>query len=142
VAAGDARHPLAGGEAMMVAGIGCRRGATADAVVAAFDLALEHCNIERPQIAALATAADKSGEAGIADAARSLGLRLVFLTPPRLQLASAGALTVSQRVLSLKGIPSVAETAALAAAGSGARLLGPRVATPTVTCAIAVGETP
>ena len=66
---------------MMVAGIGCRTGATADAVVSAFDLALERCNIERPQITALATAADKSVEAGIADAARPLGLRLLFLTP-------------------------------------------------------------
>jgi cobalt-precorrin 5A hydrolase len=140
MAAGDAGHPLACGEAMMVAGIGCRTGATADAVVSAFDLALGDCNIERSQIAALATAVDKSAEAGIADAARSLGLRLLFLTPQQLQSASAGALTVSPRVLSLKGVPSVAETAALAAAGSGARLLGPRVATPTVTCAIAVGD--
>jgi cobalt-precorrin 5A hydrolase len=127
---------------MMVAGIGCRTGATADAVVLAFNLALEHCNIERPQISALATAVDKSVEAGIADAARLLGLRLLFLTPEQLQSASAGALTASQRVLSLKGVPSIAETAALAAAGTGARLLGPRVATPTVTCAIAVGEAP
>ena len=127
---------------MMVAGIGCRTGATADAVVAALNLALGHCNIEQSQITALATAADKSGEAGIAEAGQSLGLRLIFLTPEQLQSASAGALTVSQRVLSLKGVPSVAETAALAAAGSGARLLGRRVATPTVTCAIAVREAP
>lgn len=125
---------------MMVAGIGCRRGATADAVLSAFEMALDHCDIARPQIAALATAVDKSAEAGIADAARSLGLRLLFLTPEQLHAASAGALTISERVLSLKGVPSVAETAALAAAGSGARLLGPRVATPTVTCAIAVGD--
>jgi cobalt-precorrin 5A hydrolase len=124
---------------MMVAGIGCRTGATADAVVAAFEMALERCNVARPQIAALATATDKSAEVGIADAALSLGLRLLFLTPEQLQSASASALTISPRVLSLKGVPSVAETAALAAAGSGARLLGPRVATPTVTCAIAVG---
>ena len=127
---------------MMVAGIGCRTGATADAVVSAFNLAIERYDIERPQIATLATAADKSVEVGIADAARSLGLHLIFLTPEQLQLAGAGALTVSQRVLDLKGVPSVAEAAALAAAGPGARLLGPRVATPTVTCAIAVGDAP
>ena len=77
---------------MMVAGIGCRTGATADAVVTAFHLALEHCNIERPQIAALATAADKSAEAGIADAARSLGLRLLFLTPRNCSRRAPGRL--------------------------------------------------
>ena len=54
--------------------------------------------------------------------------------------AAPGALTHSQRVLDLKGVPSVAETAALAAAGRGARLLAARVSNKEASCAIAIGE--
>jgi len=36
------------------------------------------------------------------------------------------------------GVPSVSETAALAAAGEGVRLLGPRIVVGPVTCAIAI----
>ena len=38
----------------------------------------------------------------------------------------------------MTGVPSVSEAAALAAAGPGARLLGPRVAVGPATCALAV----
>ena len=47
---------------------------------------------------------------------------------------------VSLRVQEIKGVPSIAEAAALVAAGSNARLLGARVAANKVTCAIAIGE--
>jgi cobalt-precorrin 5A hydrolase len=50
--------------------------------------------------------------------------------------------TISPYSLAAIGLPSVAETAALAAAGRKARLLVPRVATKEATCAIAVGEGP
>ena len=40
---------------MMVAGIGCRTGATIDAVMAAIMAALERCSLTRSQIDALAT---------------------------------------------------------------------------------------
>jgi cobalt-precorrin 5A hydrolase len=133
---------MARGEAMMVAGIGCRSGATSDAVAAAIAAALDRCNLSRTQIDALATAIDKSAEPGIAGAARSLGLRLIFVSPAEMRATTGGTLTSSARVESLKGVPSVAETAALAAAGRGARLLAPRIATATVTCAIAVGGAP
>ena len=135
-------HPVAGGEAMMVAGLGCRTGATIEAVMAAIMAALERCSLTRSQIDALATAIDKSAESGIAGAARSLDVRLIFVSPADMRATTAATLTSSARVESLKGVPSVAETAALAAAGRGARLLAPRIATATVTCAIAVGVAP
>jgi cobalt-precorrin 5A hydrolase len=49
-------------------------------------------------------------------------------------------LTRSSRVQALKGVPSIAEASALVGAGRNARLLGARVATNKVTCAIATGE--
>lgn len=133
---------MAGDEAMIVAGIGCRRGATADAVGAAIAAAAARCGLERGAIDALATAAGKSDEQGIAAAALALSAALVFVTPAQMRDAAVGALTVSARIVDLMGVPSIAETAALAAAGRSARLLAPRIATDMVTCAIAVGDGP
>jgi cobalt-precorrin 5A hydrolase len=125
---------------MMVAGLGCRAGATADAVAEAFSAALERCGLARSQIDALATAAEKSCERGIVALAEALGLPLIFVGAREMKSAADSAIAVSERVVVLTGVPSVAETVALAAAGRAARLLAPRVATPTVSCAIAVGE--
>ena len=72
------------------------------------------------------------------EAAVALGLPLVYL--PANILAAAAVVTKSARVTALFGTPSVAEAAALAGAGQGARLLGPRLASPAATCAIAVAE--
>ena len=56
---------------------------------------------------------------------------------------SLRALTRSKPSLAASGTPSVSETAALAAAGQDATLLGPRVSVGPVTCAIAVaGDLP
>ena len=52
------------------------------------------------------------------------------------------AATHSQLVAALRGVPSLAETCALAAAGRGARLICPRVANAEATCALAEGEGP
>ncbi|NGO50535.1 cobalamin biosynthesis protein [Mesorhizobium camelthorni] len=46
-------------------------------------------------------------------------------------------LTHSARSQAVAGSPSVSEAAALAAAGEGARLLGPRIVVGQVTCALA-----
>lgn len=125
---------------LIVAGIGCRRGVTADAVVDVVDMALQTGVLQRAQLALLAVPDDKMNEAGIQDAARRLGLDIVPVTQQAMQNASAHALTKSERVRALKGVPSVAETAALAAIGSGGRLLAPRSVSATATCAIATGE--
>jgi cobalt-precorrin 5A hydrolase len=51
--------------------------------------------------------------------------------------------TRSERVVALMGVPSVAEAAALAAGGTKARLLAPRIALGPATCALAAtGGTP
>jgi cobalt-precorrin 5A hydrolase len=125
---------------MMVAGIGCRSGATPDAVAEAFADALARCGVASGEINALATGADKSNERGIIELAEALELPLIYVGADEMIGRSSDTLTSSPRVVALKGVPSVAETAALAAAGKGARLLAPRVATATVTCAIAFGD--
>lgn len=127
---------------MMVAGIGCRRGATVDAVSEALATALQRCGIVHEQIDALATDAAKSNENGIVAVARSLGVPLIFVGLSEMDRVAGSALTSAPLVMALKGVPSIAETAALAAAGRSARLLGPRIATAIVTCAVAVGEGP
>jgi cobalt-precorrin 5A hydrolase len=111
-----------------------------DAIAEVFAAALERCGLIRTQIDALATESGKSSEGGLLAFAQVLGLPLIFVGTPEMQSAAASAFTMSERVIALKGVPSVAETAALAAAGRTARLLAPRVATATATCAIAEGE--
>ena len=52
------------------------------------------------------------------------------------------ASTRSERVLAVTGVPSLAEAAALAAAGPDARLLVRRVAVGPATCALAISGEP
>jgi cobalt-precorrin 5A hydrolase len=131
---------MAGREAMIVAGIGCRRGAAAAAIEQSIEAALAECRMDRSALDALATASEKGEEPGLRDAANRLSLPLILVSEPQLVLAADRALSVSQRVLDLKGVPSIAETAALAAAGRHARLLAARVSNREASCAIAIGE--
>ncbi|MEJ2624376.1 MAG: cobalamin biosynthesis protein [Pseudolabrys sp.] len=124
---------------MMVAGIGCRAGASAQEIEGALMAALEQAGVETP-LRAIATSATKAVEAGIAAVARARGVDLIALPQAALEAVAARALTHSPRVQAVAGVPSVAETAALAAAGPGARLLAPRLALGPVTCALATGE--
>ncbi|WP_242530731.1 cobalamin biosynthesis protein [Roseococcus thiosulfatophilus] len=125
-------------QAMMVAGLGCRRGAAAEDVLAAIAAALAVAGRERAALAALATSVAKAGEAGLREAAATLGLELRALPEAALHAAAPRCLTRSARALDATGLPSLAEAAALAGAGEGARLLGPRVAAGrAATCALA-----
>jgi cobalt-precorrin 5A hydrolase len=128
------------GEAVIVAGIGCRRGATASEVEAAVTAALERAGRPLAQIDLMATALSKREEKAIAEAASARGVRLVFVAPDALEVASARGATWSARVLALAGVPSVAEAAALAACGPKANLILPRIVVGKVTCALASAE--
>jgi len=137
--AGDA---MGLGEAMIVAGIGCRKGASAAEIEAAIETALEHGGRPLARLDLMATAARKRDEEGIAAAAAARGLRLIFVEQADLEVASARGATWSRRVLALAGVPSVAEAAALAAGGPRARLILPRIVVGKVTCALAAEEAP
>jgi len=122
---------------VIIAGFGCRKGATSDEVAAAFALALARAGLEPGAIAAFAAPTSKGGETGIAAAAERHGLPLVLIPDAALKAAADRALTRSERVVALLGVPSAAETAALAAAGPTARLMGPRASSGKATCALA-----
>jgi cobalt-precorrin 5A hydrolase len=128
---------------MIVAGVGCRKGAQAADIEAAIVAAFARAGLPSTKLALIATSAAKGGEPGIAAAATAIGVPLVLI--PQGDLAAAGARTVtkSERVIALTGVPSVAETAALAAGGPTARLIAPRIAVGPATCALAdTGEAP
>jgi cobalt-precorrin 5A hydrolase len=125
---------------MIVAGIGCRRGALSAAIELSIEAALLKCGLDCSALNALATAAEKGDEPGLRVAANSFSLPLILVAPTDLALASDRVLSFSKRVFFLKGVPSIAETAALAAAGRNARLLAPRVSNKEASCAIAIGD--
>jgi cobalt-precorrin 5A hydrolase len=128
------------GKTVIISGVGCRRGVSAAAITAAIDAAFEQSGQARSRLSAIATAASKSGEAGLAAAAHALGVPLLLISETELREASGRAPTRSERVEKFVGTPSVAEAAALVAGGTRARLLGPRVAVGPVTCALAETE--
>ena len=128
---------------MIVAGIGCRAGATAQEIDAAIAAALSNGGLAKDALKLIATSSAKATEQGIATAASARGLRLMLVEQADLEAASGRAVTKSERVQELMGVPSVAECAALAAAGNDARLVVPRVAVGFATCALAiVGDAP
>jgi cobalt-precorrin 5A hydrolase len=132
---------MALGEAMMVAGIGCRRGTSADAIESAITAALAQAGLASRKIDLLATAAFKGDEPGIAAAAAARGIRLILVAQADLERVSNRA-THSRRVAELTGVGSVAEAAALAAGGPAARLVLPRIVIGTATCALAETAAP
>jgi len=121
---------------LIAIGVGCRKGCASAAIVAVVRRALAEAGEPKGE-RAMFTIEGKLGEANLEDAARSLGLRLIFLTHERLSREAARAVTHSARVERHVGLPSLAETAALAGAGPGGALILPRIAAGGATCAIA-----
>ncbi|MFM7402606.1 MAG: cobalamin biosynthesis protein [Erythrobacter sp.] len=122
---------MAGG-AVIVAGFGFRSRATVESLIDALVRAGGSDGID-----ALATAADKAATAPFQALAARLGLPVVALPPDVLQAQTTP--TQSAASLAARGAGSMAEAAALAAAGPGARLIGLRAISGdgTATCALA-----
>jgi cobalt-precorrin 5A hydrolase len=124
-------------QAMIVAGVGCRKGVQSDDVKAVILAALEQAGIKLSELRLIATMDAKKSEKGIEVAASVLHVPLVLVTSADLVAASMRVATRSERVERVVGVPSVAEAAALAAAGSAARLIAPRIVVGPATCALA-----
>ena len=122
---------------MIVAGVGCRRGTPASAIAAVIDAALARAGMAKDVLGMIAVPAAKGDEPGIAAVALSLDLPLVLISVKDLEAAGERGITRSERVMALMGVPSVAEAAALAAAGATAQLVVPRIAIGPATCALA-----
>jgi cobalt-precorrin 5A hydrolase len=125
-------------KAMMVAGIGSRKGVSVEDVLAAIETALEAHGLAMTALSSLATATLKKDEQAIAAAGRTLNLPVIVVDEAVLKAASTKALSNSSLSQDLAGTASVSEASALAVAGEGARLLGPRTVLGPVTCAIAI----
>jgi cobalt-precorrin 5A hydrolase len=117
-------------------GVGCRLDCPAEAIESLVRQALERVPDATPR--GLFTIADKREEPGLAEAAKRLGLDLVFFPPDALREQEASVRTLSPASARRFGVPSVAEAAALAGAGPGAVLLIARMVRGAATCAIAV----
>mgnify|MGYP001587997484 FL=1 len=119
---------------MKIAGFGLRQAATIESLRSAV------AKVDSAGISALATPIDKADFIAIKSLAQELGLSVIGVEAE--DLIAQTTATQSERVKSLRGTGSVAEAAALAAAGRNARLLVTRVVSDDrmATCAIAVGE--
>jgi cobalt-precorrin 5A hydrolase len=130
-------------QAMIVAGVGCRAGASAGEIEAAIAAALDRAGLAPASLGLIATSQAKGAEPGVVAAASGRGVKLVVVPQDAFEAAGARAVTRSARVLALTGVPSVSEAAALAAGGPSARLIVPRIAVGPATCALAtVGDAP
>ncbi|MGB6325487.1 MAG: cobalamin biosynthesis protein [Methylocella sp.] len=124
-------------------GIGCKRGCSSEAIVTLVERAIVAAAAACAGApAALFTHETKKSEAGLASAAKALGLPLVFLDGQVLRQASLRAATNSPRVMALFGLPSIAEAAALAGAGPSSVLLVARMSEGGASCAIAGKKEP
>lgn len=123
---------------MIVAGFGFRKGATLESLLDAFARA----NLSKMPIFCIATASDKAEMPVFRKLASQLDLPPVGIAGG--SLASRTTLTQSAFAQAHRNTGSVAEAAALAAAGQCANLLGPRVVSSDrlATCALAEGKGP
>ena len=126
--------------ALIAAGIGCRRDCPGEEIAGLVRAAFDEAALEAAARSGVVLAAPvrKRNEPGLQQAARLLALPLAFIDDAAMAAAQDRVQTRSARVQATVGVASVAEAAALAAAGPGARLLLPRRSTPRATCALAI----
>lgn len=119
---------------MIVAGFGFRSSASAASLLDAFEQA-----VAADQPTHLSAPDDKADAACLRAVAEQLRLPVVAIDSAT--LSATETLTQSPKVTAARGVGSVAEAAALAAAGDGATLMAPRRISSDrlATCAIAMG---
>jgi cobalt-precorrin 5A hydrolase/precorrin-3B C17-methyltransferase len=115
----------------LVIGVGASRGAPRDEVAELIEGALSDFGLARDSVAEVATADIKAGEPAIT------GLGWSVRTFEAAALAAVDVPTPSAVVEAAVGTPSVAEAAALLAAGPGAILVVPKRKSPSATVAVA-----
>jgi cobalt-precorrin 5A hydrolase len=125
---------MGGDQAVIVAGIGCRRGCQAADIIAAIRQAE---SVSGRVVTALAAPRFKGQEAGLGEATGLLGLGLILVDDTALMAVQPRCVTISTVAERHTGFASVAEAAALAVAGSEARLCLARITVGGATCALA-----
>jgi cobalt-precorrin 5A hydrolase len=128
---------MGGDEAMIAAGVGFRRSAAADEIVLLVEHALRQASLRPDELSRLATIEPLAALPAFTEAAHRLSVIAMPVGEPALAAAAPSIRTQSARSLAAHGVGSVAEAAALGAAGPGSTLLLERIASPSVTCALA-----
>lgn len=125
--------------ALLCAGIGCKRGASAAAILSGLEAALAAAGLSPLSLAFLSSLDAKTDEPGLVEAAAALSVPLLFFS--RQELARYPVSAPSDKAREMFGIDGVCEPAALAAAawrnGQGV-LLRPKAAFGNVTVALAL----
>lgn len=122
---------------MIALGIGLSSDCTAAEIITLIGQVCGLQSVDQSAIAIVATLPERAMQPALIEAAMALSLTIVVPPVGALQGAASGCLTQSERSQNRFNLPSVAEACALAAAGQGARLLGPRTKSARATCAIA-----
>ncbi|MDP8919630.1 MAG: cobalamin biosynthesis protein [Pseudomonadota bacterium] len=122
---------------MIAAGVGFRRSVAADEIVLLVKQALEQASLRLDQLSRLATIEPLAALPAFTEAAHRLSVIVTPVGELELAAAAPGVRTQSARSLAAHGVGSVAEAAALGAAGPGSTLVLERIASPSATCALA-----
>jgi len=119
----------------LVVGVGASSGADPGALADLVGATLAAAGLQAGDVVAVATVDLKAQEPAVVALAGSLGVELLTFTPA--ELARQDVPTPSDVVAAAVGTPSVAEAAALLAAGPGAELVVAKQRTSDATTAIA-----
>ena len=124
----------------VVIGLGFRAAAPQASIAEVIDAARNAAAPARPTL--LATPADKSVYPPLIAAAEAIALPCIAIEEATLQQAASRIVTHSQQVVHARGVGSVCEAAALAAAGPTARLIVSRLLSRDrqATAAVAIEE--
>lgn len=127
---------------MIAVGLGLRPGTELTDIRTCVEAALGRLDLDISAVGCLATVAARAAEPGLIALAAAIGAPVIGIPDGALRGQDAGCATRSTRIVSLFGVGSVAEAAALAAAGASASLILPRIVMGRVTCALAQGNRP
>jgi cobalt-precorrin 5A hydrolase len=122
---------------MIVAGVGLSSRCTAEELLSLFEQARLAFGLSEGTVRIVATLPERAANPELNRFAALIGAGVVAPPIERMREAAACCLTLSERSANRFALPSVAECAALATAGSGARLCGPRLKSLQATLAIA-----
>ena len=132
-------HPAAAN--WVVAGLGCRRGCSAQELSSLLLDSLQAHGVPLDNLVGLASIAHKRDEPGLQVLAEQLGVPLSFFSAEQL-LPYVQRVQGSDHVQAITGSPAVAEPCALALAealgGAAARLLDGKTRNASATCALAL----
>jgi cobalt-precorrin 5A hydrolase len=124
----------------LVIGLGFRDQATSQSIGEVLTSAIEKAAMPKT-ITMLAVVEDKAAHPGLLATVRASHHQLETVTAEAMRQADARIATHSERVLRQRGVGSVCEATALAAAGTSARLLVTRIVSADRTAAAAVAVT-